>query len=82
MFCKSLNIPSQSLSTEVVLVDEQLQWIAVFIFQRLLENFVFCYLQIFFKMPDTMFSFDGQYKSRRAVSLGGASEKVTFLFVL
>ena len=35
-------------------------------------------LRIFFKIPHTMFSFDGQYKRRRAVSLGGASKKVIF----
>ena len=35
-------------------------------------------LRIFFKILHTMFSFDGQYKRRRAVSLGGASRKVIF----
>ena len=35
-------------------------------------------LRIFFKILHTMFSFDGQYKRRRAVSLGGASKKVIF----
>ena len=41
---------------------------AVFIFRGYFRGY---------KIPDTMFSFDGQYESRRAVSLGGASKKVT-----
>ena len=43
-------------------------------------NFIdFQQFSIWTLLPTTMFSFDGQYKSRRVVSLGGASKKVYLL---
>ena len=45
------------------------------IFLRLQKIFGFS-LWLFSNIFVTMFSFDGQYKSRRVVSLGGASKKV------